>query len=90
VQGDVLPAGIWHAAVVHLDEVVGTGVAPFLLAAACGGPKELAVSMRAPFAARRPQRFVLESRGAVRTGRVGLSAGGSRRAVSRCCAPAAA
>src|ERR687883_438079 len=35
VQGDVLPAGIWHAAAVHLDEVVvGTGVAPFLLAAA--------------------------------------------------------
>src|ERR687887_1065111 len=33
VQGDVLPAGLWHAAVVHLDEVVvGTGVAPFLLA----------------------------------------------------------
>jgi hypothetical protein len=35
VQGDVLPAGIWHAAAVHLDEVVvGTGIAPFLLAAA--------------------------------------------------------
>jgi hypothetical protein len=35
VQGDVLPAGIWHAVAVHLDEVVvGTGVAPFLLAAA--------------------------------------------------------
>jgi hypothetical protein len=35
VQGDVLPAGIWHSAAVHLDEVVvGTGVAPFLLAAA--------------------------------------------------------
>jgi hypothetical protein len=35
VQGDVLPAGIWHAAAVHLDAVVvGTGVAPFLLAAA--------------------------------------------------------
>ena len=35
VQGDVLPAGIWHAAAVHFDEVVvGTGVAPFLLAAA--------------------------------------------------------
>jgi hypothetical protein len=35
VQGDVLPAGIWHAAAVHLDEVVvGTGVAPFLLATA--------------------------------------------------------
>src|SRR5919199_875180 len=35
VQGDVLPAGVWHAAAVHLDEVVvGTGVAPFLLSAA--------------------------------------------------------
>jgi hypothetical protein len=35
VQGDVLPAGIWHSVAVHLDEVVvGTGVAPFLLAAA--------------------------------------------------------
>src|SRR5256714_7789593 len=35
VQGDVLPAGVWHSAAVHLDEVVvGTGVAPFLLAAA--------------------------------------------------------
>jgi hypothetical protein len=35
VQGDVLPAGIWHATAVHLDEViVGTGVAPFLLSAA--------------------------------------------------------
>jgi hypothetical protein len=35
VQGNVLPAGIWHSAAVHLDEVVvGTGVAPFLLAAA--------------------------------------------------------
>src|ERR687887_1288100 len=35
VQGDVLPAGIWHSAAVHLDEVVvGTGVAPFLLATA--------------------------------------------------------
>jgi hypothetical protein len=35
VQGDVLPAGIWHAAAVHLDEVVvGTGIAPFLLATA--------------------------------------------------------
>jgi hypothetical protein len=35
VQGDVFPAGIWHAAAVHLDAaVVGTGVAPFVLAAA--------------------------------------------------------
>ena len=35
VQGDVLPAGVWHSAAVHLDEVVvGTGVAPFLLAVA--------------------------------------------------------
>jgi hypothetical protein len=35
VQGDVLPAGVWHSAAVHLDEVVvGSGVAPFLLAAA--------------------------------------------------------
>jgi hypothetical protein len=35
VQGDVFPAGVWHSTAVHLDEVVvGTGVAPFLLAAA--------------------------------------------------------
>ena len=34
-RGDLLPAGIWHAAAVHLDYVVvGVGVAPFLLAAA--------------------------------------------------------
>ena len=34
-QGNVLPAGVWHSAAVHLDEVVvGTGVAPFLLATA--------------------------------------------------------
>src|SRR5919199_2159447 len=35
VQGNVFPAGIWHSAAVHLDAaVVGTGVAPFVLAAA--------------------------------------------------------
>src|SRR5919201_114057 len=35
LRGDPFPPGIWHAAAVHLDyAVVGTGVAPFVLAAA--------------------------------------------------------
>ena len=35
VQGNPLPVGVWRAAAVHLDDaVVGTGVAPFVLAAA--------------------------------------------------------
>jgi hypothetical protein len=34
VQGNPLPSGVWRAAAVHLDDaVVGTGVAPFVLAA---------------------------------------------------------
>src|SRR5205085_11577839 len=35
-----------------------------------GGPSELVVSVRAPFEATRPQRFVLRSGGSVRTGSV--------------------
>lgn len=35
LQGNLFPAGVWHAAAVHLDSVVvGVGVAPFVLAAA--------------------------------------------------------
>ena len=35
LRGNPLPAGIWHSAAVHLDDVVvGVGVAPFVLAAA--------------------------------------------------------
>jgi len=35
LRGNLLPQGVWHAAVTHLDyAVVGTGVAPFILAVA--------------------------------------------------------